>query len=357
VTTLSGALDAASLPVPTAELEDWRYSRIAALDPSAYEVPAGSPAAAAVRGDAADAFDDVSDAHRADPVVVEVKPGEVRAEPIVLDLADLVDGTATFPHLVVRAGADSEVTVVVHRSSADVDAVVLPLVELDVAAAARVRYVEVQRLGGRVWQLGRLSANVAADATLRIGSIALGGSYARTAICCRILGRGASAELVAMSFGEADQMHDVRVLMDHVAGNSTSDMLFKGAVAGRSRAVYTGLIHIGKQGAGSRANQVNRYVTLSEGARAESVPNLEIENNDVRCSHASAVGPVDEDQRFYLESRGVPSAVAERLIVLGFFEEVLDRLVLPSGSDLAEVRSELAGKLDRRDGKLDRRDA
>ena len=102
-------------------------------------------------------------------------------------------------------------------------------------------------------------------------------------------------------------MHDFRTFQDHVAPNTTSDLLFKGAVAGPSRAVYTGLIRVGKEARGTNAFQTNRNLKLSDGAWAESVPNLEIENNDVHCSHASAVGPIDEEQRFYLESRGVPA--------------------------------------------------
>jgi Fe-S cluster assembly protein SufD len=187
---------------------------------------------------------------------------------------------------------------------------------------------------------------VGADASFTAGMVALGGDYARLAIDSTLAGRGASGELLAVSFGEGNQMHDFRTLEDHVAPNTTSNMLFKGAVEDHSRAVYTGLIHIGKGAKGSRAFQTNRNVKLSEGAWAESVPNLEIENNDVKCSHASAVGPVDEEQLFYLESRGVPTPVAERLVVLGFFEEVLERL--PASDAVPAVRFELAAKLDRR---------
>ena len=150
----------------------------------------------------------------------------------------------------------------------------------------------------------------------------------------------------AVYFGEARQMHDFRTLQDHVAPATTSNLLFKGAVEDRSRSVYTGLIRVGKQAAGVNAFQTNRNIKLSEGAWAESVPNLEILNNDVRCSHASAVGPVDEEQAFYLESRGVPPQIAERLIVLGFFAEVLARLPVPGAVSL--VQQEIARKLDRR---------
>ena len=101
-----------------------------------------------------------------------------------------------------------------------------------------------------------------------------------------------------------------------------------------------------KTARGTNAYQTNRNIKLSDGAWAESVPNLEIENNDVRCSHASAVGPIDEDQRFYLESRGVPPEIAERLVVLGFFDEVLDQL--PVAGLLAPLRRRVADKFERR---------
>jgi Fe-S cluster assembly protein SufD len=100
--------------------------------------------------------------------------------------------------------------------------------------------------------------------------------------------------------------------------------LFKGAVGGQSRSIYTGLIRVEKEARGTNAFQTNRNLKLSDTAWAESVPNLEIETNDVKCSHASTVGPVDEEQVFYLESRGVPTEIAERLIVAGFFDEVLE---------------------------------
>ena len=138
-----------------------------------------------------------------------------------------------------------------------------------------------------------------------------------------MVGRGATGELDAVYFGEGDQTLDFRTFQDHVAPDCTSNLLFKGAVGGRPLGLH-GPDPGGQAGPGTNAFQTNRNIKLSDGAWAESVPNLVIENNDVRCSHASAVGPVDEEQRFYLESRGVPTDEAERLIVSGFFDEVLD---------------------------------
>ena len=142
-------------------------------------------------------------------------------------------------------------------------------------------------------------------------------------------------------------MHDFRTLQDHAAPKTRSNLLFKGAVQGHAQSVYTGLIKVRKDARGTDAFQTNRNLKLSEHAWAESVPNLEIETNDVRCSHASTVGPIDEEQRFYLESRGVPPDLAERLIVLGFFDEVFDRLPVPSL--VPDLVAEVSAKLDRRD--------
>jgi Fe-S cluster assembly protein SufD len=138
-------------------------------------------------------------------------------------------------------------------------------------------------------------------------------------------------------------MHDFRTIQDHDAPHTTSDLLFKGAVQDHAASVYTGLIKIREHARGTNAFQTNRNLTLSEGAWAESVPNLDIRTNDVKCSHASTVGPIDEDQRFYLESRGIRPEVAERLVVLGFFDEVLGQL--PAVDLVADLRARVAAKL------------
>jgi len=140
---------------------------------------------------------------------------------------------------------------------------------------------------------------------------------------CRLEGRGAHGDLDAIYFGDAEQVLDFRTFQDHNAPNTTSNLLFKGVVDDASRAIYTGLIRVSEDAPGTVAFQTNRNIKLGEDSWAESVPNLEIETDDVRCSHASTVGPIDEDQRFYLETRGVPPEVADQLIVAGFFDEVI----------------------------------
>ena len=150
-----------------------------------------------------------------------------------------------------------------------------------------------------------------------------------------------------MYFGDGAQMLDFRTLQDHAAPRTRSTLLFKGAVEDTARSVYSGLVHIRAEAQKSDAQQTNRNLVLTEGAEAKSVPNLEIEADDVRCSHASAVGPIDEDQLYYLATRGVAPADAERLVVLGFFDDVFDRLPLPSL--VAPLRQSVLEKLEHRD--------
>ena len=176
------------------------------------------------------------------------------------------------------------------------------------------------------WSIGALDIEARQEANVTAGLAGFGGDYARLRTDCRLTGRGATGTLLAAYFGDGDQTLDYRTFQDHAAPDTTSNLLFKGTVGDRSRSVYTGLIRVAKEARGTNAFQTNRNIKLSEDAWAESVPNLQIENNDVHCSHASAVGPIDEEQRFYLESRGVPTRVAERLIVAGFFAEVFDAL-------------------------------
>jgi Fe-S cluster assembly protein SufD len=275
-----------------------------------------------------DAFTELNTAFLPGATVVRIPRGMVVDRPIVVVHHLDGDGIASFSRTIVLAGENSDATVIEHQSSSDVAAFSDPIVELDVGAAARLRYLNVQDLGAKIFQVGYQSSRVGPDATLQSSVVALGGDYARVRTDSRIDGKGGTSFLTAVYFADGARMHDFRTIQDHIAPKTTSDLLFKGAVSDTARSVYSGLIRVGKEARGTNAYQTNRNLVLSEGAGAESVPNLEIETNDVICSHASAVGPIDDEQRYYLESRGIPPEVAERLIVLGFFGEVLDRLPL-----------------------------
>jgi Fe-S cluster assembly protein SufD len=345
-------LDAVELPTTDAEI--WRYSRIAELDltaftPTDHEISIDGDEAL-VRRESAELFDTTPDVFAGlnrsagRGVHVVVPAGHVAAEPIVITHRIPGGNALTTPRLVVEVGEDAEVTIVERFVSAsDGAALTLPVLQVRAAAAGRIRYLAVNDLSDATWSIGHQQSESDRDSSVLLSTVALGGDYARVRTEARSIGRGASTRQVALYFADGDQMHDFRVIQEHVAPHTNSDLLFKGAVQDRSASVYTGLISIGEDARGTAAYQTNRTLTLSEGAWAESVPNLDIRTNDVKCSHASTVGPIDEDQRFYLESRGVRPEVAERLVVLGFFDEVLAQL--PSVQIADDLRARVAAKL------------
>ena len=343
--------------MPSTDEEMWRYSRIADLDLSSYahgHVRTETIGADSVRVTESlagvamishpDIFAELNQIH-GDVISLKIPRGTVieGAIEIVHHLDE--DGVVAYQRLVIDAEEDSEVTVIETFVSPDsVHSLIVPVLEIRTARSARVNYLAVNKLGLKTWQIGHQQSAGYRDSTTRIATVALGGDYARTRTEARLVEQGASTQQVALYFASGTQMHDFRTLQVHEAPRTHSELLFKGAVRDTARSVYTGLIHIKKNAAHSQAFQTNRNLLLSEGAWAESVPNLEIETNEVKCSHASTVGSVDAEQRFYLESRGVPPEIAERLIVFGFFNEVIDRL--PKFADLDDLRQAVNFKLD-----------
>lgn len=279
----------------------------------------------------ADAFTVLHDAFLADSAFIHVPRNVVVELPIVVLHWCDGEGLASFPHTLVVAEEGSEVTVVErHASPPHLVHLVDSVVELAIGDGAHLRHVAVQEFGERTWSLASQRAHLGRDARLSSSAVALGGDYARLRSEACLGGQGAESDLLAVYFGDGNQMHDFRTFQDHVAPRTRSDLLFKGAVEDTARSVYSGLIRIRPDAQKVEATQSNRNLVLTEGAGAESIPNLEIEADDVKCSHASTVGPIDDDQRYYLESRGVRPEDAERLIVLGFFEDVFGRLPVPA---------------------------
>jgi Fe-S cluster assembly protein SufD len=308
----------------------------------AADLPAGEELLGRVLGPSAHDFQVLNDAFAVDPLVVDIHAGGVVDQPVVIvHVVDGAAGEAFFPRVVVRAGAGARagvVEVVVDARTGLIDGqaasggplveeaardrLVVPVTELEVADDAVLAYVGVQSLSGDTWHLGHQISTIGKGAVLRSFALALGGGYARLRTDSALLGESGTSELRAAYVGRDDQMLDFRTLQDHAAPRTESDLLFMGAVADRSHSVYSGLIRIRRGAVRSDARQTNHNLVLDEGAHADSVPNLDIEENDVRCSHGSTVGPVDEDQRYYLESRGVEPERAEQLIVAGFFREI-----------------------------------
>ena len=340
--------------LPTVQDEIWRYSRIGELDFASYAYGSLSTSitgaaslsthdAPIISDHALDLFEELNHAFNTS-LCLRIPRGTVLVEPIVITHMLNTDGAACFPRLEIDAEQDSEVTVIERFVSADdIRGIVMPVLHIRASQAARVKYLAINELGSKVWQIANQQSIGERDSSTLLSAVALGGDYARVRTHATLVGQGASTRQVALYFADGSQTHDFRITQEHVAPKTTADLLFKGAVNDVARSVYTGLIKIGPDARGTQAFQTNRNLTLSDGAWAESVPNLEIETNDVKCSHASTVGPIDEEQRFYLESRGIQPDIAERLVVLGFFDEVLGQL--PTGDLGAELRERISHKL------------
>ncbi|MFN2383142.1 MAG: Fe-S cluster assembly protein SufD [Gemmatimonadota bacterium] len=243
-----------------------------------------------------------------------------------------LEGAALFPHTLVIAGPQSRVTVIEEggspaRAQAGF-AMHCGATEIIAEEGARVRYALIQQWGRHVfhYQAARLFAQK--DAEIQTLLVTLGAKIARSDVETDLQGEGSSSEMLGLYLGDADQHFDHSTYQLHAAPHARSNLLYKGALKDRSRAVFRGMIRVMPGAQGTDAYQTNRNLLLSEDAHADSLPNLEIEADDVRCSHGATVGQSDEQQIFYLMSRGLTRQQAEKLIVLGFFEEVLVRMPL-----------------------------
>jgi Fe-S cluster assembly protein SufD len=247
------------------------------------------------------------------------------------------NGAAIFPHTLIVVGQDAEVTFIDRYASPELErALSVAVTEIYAGPASRVRYVSLQEWGEGVTHLGIVRTRLSRDVDFRSVAVGFGASLARAEAESVLAEPGGSSEMLGIFFADGTQHFDHRSEQEHVAPNCTSDLLYKGALRDSSRGVYSGWVHVRKEAQKTNAMQTSRNILLSEHAFARSIPNLEIEANDVRCGHAASVGPVEEEQLFYLMSRGIPRHEAERLIVFGFFNEVLERI------PVAEVRDSVS---------------
>lgn len=269
-------------------------------------------------------------AHQAfahDGILLRVPANHHVEQPFYVDVQATAEGAVSFPHITVVLEKNAEASVVVgFRSAAGRFLVVNPQIEAFVRNGARLRLSTVQRFGYETHSIAHQRVLIGPDATARLGEVGLGGRLGRLHLTLDLEGRGASTDLVGLFFGEQEQTLDYRLFMNHLGSNTSSDVFLKGAVEDEARSVFTGLVKIDKDISKVSAFETNRNLVLSEGASAHSVPNLEILSDDVVCGHGSTVGPLEEEPLYYLMSRGLSEARAARLLVHGFFEEVISRL-------------------------------
>lgn len=255
-------------------------------------------------------------------------------------------GCALFPHTLLIAEEGSSVTLVELFASTGEGGRALSsgAVELILRAGARVQYAAVQEWGLPMWEVGSLiRAHLDRDAALRSLVVALGGGLVKVDVESQLLGPGASSEMLGVYFGTGGQHVDFHTLQEHRAPSTSSDLLYRGAVKDTARAVFSGLIRVDPGAQKTNAFQANRNLILSQGARSDSIPMLEIMANDLRCTHGSATSHLDDEQVFYLMSRGIPRKRAAFMIVEGFFADIFDRI--PRERVRSYLRARVAEKL------------
>jgi Fe-S cluster assembly protein SufD len=252
-------------------------------------------------------------------------------------------GRAFFPRTLIVAGEGSRVAYIDDLGSPDFDEPALSLgaVEVFAGQGAQVQHVGLQRWGRGVRHVSQQRTIAQRDANLDTLVVNLGASVARIDMAASLQGPGARSDMLGLYFAHDDQHFDHNTRQDHVSDHATSDLLYKGALYDKTRAVFRGIIKVFPGAQRTDAYHTNRNLLLSGKARADSLPNLEIEADDVRCSHGATVGQLDAEEMFYLRSRGMSKEDAERLVVFGFFGEVLERLPLPEVvEELREAVSE-----------------
>jgi Fe-S cluster assembly protein SufD len=238
-------------------------------------------------------------------------------------------GLASLPHLLIVAEANSSVTVVQESTSATLNEqnLVAGAVEVIAREGARVRVVDVQRWGRNVQNFVTARASLAKDASFEAILLGLGAALTKSRLDVVMEGAGSRTKLLGLFLGDSDQRFYYDTLQDHIAPKTESDLLFKAALTDHASIVWNGVVDVRKTASQASANQTNRNLLLSDTASASPTPILEISAHDVsKCSHGATVGPVDREQLFYLQSRGIREDEAERMLVDGFFAEVLERV-------------------------------
>jgi Fe-S cluster assembly protein SufD len=277
-------------------------------------------------------------------LLVRVPKGVELDQPLYVRIANSSADGSLFWRLLVIAEERARFSLIEEYASAspDLAAYSNAVVELFVEQGAKLEYVSLQNLSRGTWHFATHHARVERDAELDWVAGGFGSRKGKTRIQNDLAGPGATSRVTGAYFADGEQHLDYDTFQEHIAPSTTSDFAFKGALRDEATTVWRGMIRVEHEAQKTNAYQENRNLLLSERAHADSIPGLEILANDVRCTHGATLGQVDREQLFYLMSRGLSRPEAERLIVRGFFQDVLDRI------ELEPVREALAEALENR---------
>jgi Fe-S cluster assembly protein SufD len=277
-------------------------------------------------------------------LLVRVPRGVELDDPLYVRIGNQREAGSLFWRLLVVAEAGSRFSLIEEYASAtpDLPAYSNAAVELFVEQGAKLEYVSLQNLSRETWHFASHHARVERDGELDWVAGGFGSKKGKIRIQNDLAGPGATSRVTGAYFADGTQHLDYDTFQEHIAPNTTSDFAFKGGLRDTARAVWRGMIRVEKDAQRTNAYQENRNLMLSPKAHADSIPGLEILANDVRCTHGATLSQVDRDALFYLMARGLSRGEAERLIVRGFFQDVLDRI------ELEPVREALASALEAR---------
>jgi Fe-S cluster assembly protein SufD len=275
-------------------------------------------------------------------LLVRVPKGVQLEQPLYVQVTS--NGGSLYWRMVVVAEEGARFSLIEDLGSVAPDAVAYTnaVVELFVGPGAKIEYVSLQNLSKETWHFGRYRARLERDSELDWVIGGFGSKRGKVWIENDLAGAGATSRVTGAYFADGDQHLDYDTFQEHMAPSTESDFAFKGALREQASAVWRGMIRVEEGAQKTNAYQENRNLLLSDQAHADSIPGLEIMANDVRCTHGATLGRINREELFYLMARGLSRAEAERLIVRGFFQDVLDRI------ELAPVREALGAALEAR---------
>jgi Fe-S cluster assembly protein SufD len=321
----------------------WEFTDISKLDLAAFEPGAPADAAPAIFDRSANAAplgehellgtvvtkEDVFTARNRDSwshgALVHVPAGERLAEPVVVR-AGVGRALEWRTLIVLEPGAEAEVWEEWVSADGEGESLLNAVTEIVVGEGATLHYVGAQALSESTWIFGNQRALVARDATLDWSALAFGSMRGKVWMETKLAGQGSTARVTGAYVPRGRQHLDFDTLQEHAAPNTVSDLAFRGVLGGRASAVWRGMIKVDPGAQKTDAFQECRNLLLSKRAHADAIPGLEIEADDVRCTHAAAVAQLDRDQLYYLRAHGLPEQVAQRLIIDGFLQELVARL-------------------------------
>ncbi|MFZ3150534.1 MAG: Fe-S cluster assembly protein SufD [Anaerolineaceae bacterium] len=268
-------------------------------------------------------------------------------ETIIFEVAAGSSATAGFSHSILWLEEGATCSVVLKYQTKNLSdeeqSLHCGLLEIHLGKGAKLNVVETQEFGQKVWNITHERAQLEQDAHLEWTYGALGARFSKSFIDIDLLGSGSEAEINGFYFTGQDQKLDLDTQQNHLAPHTTSNLLFKGAAIGNSKAVWQGMIYVAPNALQTDGYQSNRNLILGDEAEINAIPGLEILADDVRCSHGATVGRLDDDELFYLQSRGIPLAEAEQLIVEGFFSAIIEKI--PEQSIQDDLKTTINQKL------------